>query len=126
MRSDRHTVVLLIRPDDAPELTDDEAVAIQEAHLANQAALIERGLVVASGPVVNQDDDRVRELAVLSVDGETARALFGVDPAVRIGRLAVEVVTWLVPEGSVQFGDVRAPRSTGDASAADGDPDPAS
>jgi hypothetical protein len=119
MRFDEHTVVLLVRPDDAPELTDEEAEAIQDAHLANQAALIERGLVDAAGPVVNQDDDRLRGFAVLSVDGETARALYGMDPAVRIGRLAVEVATWLVPEGSVHFEKLRAPRSMAEAAAPD-------
>jgi hypothetical protein len=125
MRFDRHTMVLLVRPGDAPELTDEEADAIQDAHLANQAALIEQGLVIAAGPVVNQDDERLRGFAVLSVDGETARALYGLDPAVRIGRLAVEVVTWLVPEGSVHFQRVRAPRSMAEASAPDDTDHPA-
>jgi hypothetical protein len=119
MRFDQHTVVLLVRPQIAPELTDEESDAIQDAHLANQAALIDQGLVVAAGPLVNQDDDRLRGFAVMSVDAETARALYRTDPAVRVGRLAVEVVTWLVPAGSVHFERVRAPRSMAEASAPD-------
>ena len=39
MEFDRHTLVLLVRPPDAPELTDAEALALQDAHLANQARL---------------------------------------------------------------------------------------
>jgi len=33
------------------------------------------------------------------------------DPAVRAGRLAVEVMTWMMPAGNLQFTKVRAPRS---------------
>ena len=35
-------------------------------------------------------------------DPETARRLSNEDPAVRAGRLAVEVMTWMVPAGNVR------------------------
>jgi len=34
---------------------------------------------------------------------------------VRAGRLAVEVMTWMVPAGNVRFESVRAPRSMTEA-----------
>ena len=89
MKLDHHTIVLLVRPPDAPELTDQEAAELQDAHLANQARLGDEGYVIAAGPFVDQDDERLRGIAVLSVDPETARRLYETDPAVQRGRLAV-------------------------------------
>jgi hypothetical protein len=115
MRFDRHTVALLVRPPDAPALPEEEAAAVQDAHLASQADLHEQGHLVAAGPLDGQDDQRLRGISILSVDPETARRLYSADPAVRAGRLAVQIMTWLVPAGSVQFDDVRLPRSMAEA-----------
>jgi uncharacterized protein YciI len=112
---DHVSLVFLVRPDDAPTLPDDEAAALQDAHLAHQAGLAERGLVLAAGPLVDQDDERVRGVCVLSVDGDRARALYAEDPAVRAGRLAVRVATWLVPAGGAVFPGVRLPASMAEA-----------
>ena len=51
----------------------------------------------------------------MSCDPETARRLANEDPAVRAGRLAIEVMTWIVPAGNVRFEDVPAPRSMAEA-----------
>ena len=118
MRFDRHTLVLLVRAPDAPELSEEDAAALQDAHLANQAALQERGHLIAAGPLSEQDDERLRGIAVMSVDPQSARELYNSDPAVRAGRLAVEVMTWLVPAGSVRFEPVPAPRSMAEAAGA--------
>jgi uncharacterized protein YciI len=115
VRFDRHTVVLLVRPPDAPELGDEEADALQNRHLAFRAGLRERGYLVAGGPLVDGDDERLRGLSVMACDQETARRLSSEDPAVQAGRLAVEVMTWMVPAGNVRFERVTAPRSTAEA-----------
>jgi uncharacterized protein YciI len=112
---DEHTVVLLVRPPDAPELSEVEADALQDAHLAFRAGLRDQGFLVAGGPLVDQDDERLRGFSVMSVDPATARELCSADPAVRAGRLAVQVMTWMVPAGNVRFEHVPAPRSTADA-----------
>jgi uncharacterized protein YciI len=111
MRFDQHTVVLLVRPPDAPELPPEEAAAVQDAHLAFQAGLVDQGTVVAVGPLVEQDDERLRGIVVLAVEPDAARRLYRHDPAVRAGRLAVEVMTWMVPAGNLRFERVGAPRS---------------
>jgi uncharacterized protein len=115
MQFDRHTLVLLVRPPDAPELTDEEADELQDRHLAFRAHLRDRGHLIVGGPLVDQDDERLRGISIMACDVETARRLSSEDPAVQAGRLAVEVMTWMVPAGNVRFENVRAPRSMAEA-----------
>ena len=115
MQFDRHTLVLLVLRPDAPELTDEETAELQDRHLAFRADLRERGFLIGGGPLVDQDDERLRSISIWTSDPETARRLSNEDPAVRAGRLAVEVMTWMVPAGNVRFETVRAPRSLAEA-----------
>jgi uncharacterized protein YciI len=117
MKFDQHTLVLLVRPPDAPELSEQEADALQDAHLAFRADLRDEGHLIGGGPLVDQDDGRLRGISVMSVDPATARELCSADPAVRAGRLAVQVMTWMVPAGNIRFADVPAPRSMAEAAA---------
>jgi uncharacterized protein len=111
MQFDRHTLVLLVRRPDAPELTDEEAAELQDRHLAFRADLRDRGYLIGGGPL----DERLRGISIMMCDPETARRLSNEDPAVRAGRLAVEVMTWMVPSGNVRFENVPAPRSMAEA-----------
>ena len=115
MQFDRHTLVLLVRRPDAPELTDEEAAELQDRHLAFRADLRDRGVLSGGGPLVDQDDERLRGISIMTCDSETARRLNNQDPAVQAGRLAVEVMTWMVPAGNVRFENVPAPRSMAEA-----------
>jgi uncharacterized protein YciI len=115
MRFDRYTVILLTLRPDAPVMTDEEADELQDRHMAYGADLQARGLVLARGPLSEQDDERFRGFSVWSVDAETARKHAEGDPAVRAGRLAVNVMTWMMPAGNIQFAKVRAPRSVAEA-----------
>jgi uncharacterized protein len=117
MKFDQHTLVLLVRPPDAPELSPKEAAALQDAHLAFRADLRDKGYLIGGGPLVDQDDERLRGISIMSVDPATARELSSADPAVRAGRLAVQVMTWMVPAGNVHFENVPAPRSMAEATA---------
>ncbi|MEU7610145.1 YciI family protein [Micromonospora sp. NPDC049204] len=119
MRFDQHTVVLLLRPADPPELPQDAIDRLQDAHLAHQAGLVEQGLVLATGPFLHPDDDLLRGFVVLSIAPDEARALYANDPAVRAGRLVAQVASWLVPEGNVRFEGVPIPRSMLEAAAGD-------
>ncbi|HEY7148181.1 MAG TPA: YciI family protein [Gaiellaceae bacterium] len=115
MEFDRHTLVLLVLRPDAPELTEEEANELQDRHLAFRADLRDRGYLIGGGPLVDQDDERLRGISIMACDLETARRLSSEDPAVRAGRLAVEVMTWMVPAGNVRFEDAPAPRSIAEA-----------
>ena len=119
MRFDQHTLVLLVRPPDAPELGAEEADALQDAHLAFRAGLRDQGYLVGGGPLVEQDDERLRGISVMACDPATARELSSADPAVRAGRLAVQVMTWMVPAGNLRFVDVAVPRSMAEVAAED-------
>lgn len=117
MRFDRYTVILLTLRPDAPVMTEDEAAELQDRHLAHGAKLQESGLVLARGPLTDQDDERYRGFSIWSVDATTARAHAEADPAVRAGRLAVEVMTWMMPAGNLRFSRVRPPHSMAEATA---------
>ncbi|MFU8873749.1 YciI family protein [Micromonospora sp. SL4-19] len=119
MRFDQHTVVLLVRPDDPPELPRDVADRLQDTHLAHQAGLVEQGAVLAAGPFLGGDDERIRGFAVLSVDPQMARELYANDPAVRAGRLVARVMSWMVPEGVLRFEQVPVPTSMLEAATGD-------
>ncbi|MBM2614111.1 hypothetical protein JIG36_00900 [Actinoplanes sp. LDG1-06] len=119
MRFDQHTLVLLVRPPDAPDLSDAEADALQDAHLAFRAGLRDQGYLLGGGPLTDQDDERLRGISVMATDPATARELCSADPAVRAGRLAVQVMTWMVPAGNLRFENVPAPRSMAEAQADD-------
>ena len=117
MQFDRHTLVLLVLRPDAPEHTDEEAAELQDRHLAFRADLRDRGYLIGGGPLADQDDERLRGMSIMACDAETARRLCSEDPAVQAGRLAVEVMTWMVPAGNLHFESVRAPRSIAEAEA---------
>ena len=112
MQFDRFTIVLLILRPDAPQLDDDAAAALQDAHLAHLAALHEAGHLLAAGPL---SDEKLHGLCILNVDPERARELSEQDPAVRAGRFSVKVIPWMVPGGAVAFSPTRFPRSAAEA-----------
>lgn len=57
----------------------------------------------------------MRGISVWSVDPEIARELSSAEPSVRAGRLAAQVMTWLVPAGNIRFETVSTPRSAAEA-----------
>ena len=118
MEFDRYTVVLLILRDDAPVLTDADADALQDAHMAHLAELHESGHLLAAGPLLGSPDRTFRGLSILNVDPERAIELKNADPAVRAGRFALEVFPWMVPKGAISSTLARFPRSMSEA---DGD-----
>jgi uncharacterized protein YciI len=108
---DNFTVTLLVLRPDAPELDDEAAAALQDAHLAHLADLHEAGYLLAAGPLLGAPDRELRGLSILNVDPERALALKQEDPAVRAGRFAVKVMPWMVPAGAISFSPAHFPRS---------------
>jgi len=96
---DRHTLILLRRPPGAPQLTQDEADELQEAHIRFHSELRDRGLLAINGPVIDQPDESLRGLCLYRVPPAEAAELAAGDPLVRRGRLVVEAMTWMVPAG---------------------------
>ena len=113
MQFDHYTIALLILRPDAPELDDEAAAALQDAHMAHLADLHEAGHLLAAGPL---SDEKFRGLTILNVEPERARELKEQDPAVQIGRFSVKVMPWVVPAGAMAFSPTRFPRSVAEAS----------
>lgn len=91
-------LAFLVRGDKwTPEKTP-ETEAIQKAHLDNINRLAEMKKLVVAGPF--GDNGTLRGIFVFRVNSiEEARELAATDPAVKAGRLALQIHPWMVPEG---------------------------
>jgi uncharacterized protein YciI len=97
-------LVLLLRPADWKPIPDAEAEAIQAQHLAHLEKMGRSGKMVVAGPFGAQRDPSFRGACLYRVaTPEEARALAEEDPAVKAGRLRVEVITWYVGKGYLAF-----------------------
>ena len=75
-----------------------EVQELQKAHIANIERLAKLGKIVAAGPF--GDDGDLRGIFVFRVSSlEEAQDLCATDPMIKVGRLAVELHPWQVPEG---------------------------
>ena len=102
MDLDAFELVLLRRPPDAPAYDDATLAEIQTAHVAYHSALRETGQVVTNGPVGDQADESLRGLTFYRTGSlEEARRLAEADPAVRAGRLEIDVMHWYCPPGTM-------------------------
>jgi uncharacterized protein len=95
-------LVLLRRPGNAPDYPDEVLDRIQDEHVAYHAKLRDSGHVVTNGPVTGQPDSSLRGLTFYRTGSlERSRQLAEDDPAVQAGRLAVEIMTWYCPPGTM-------------------------
>jgi uncharacterized protein YciI len=78
-----------------PVRNQDSATAakLQAAHLANIRRMAEAGKLVIAGPFLDEND--IRGIYIFNVESiEEARALTSTDPAVKAGRLVMELHPW--------------------------------
>jgi uncharacterized protein YciI len=95
-------LVLLRRPASAPDYSQSELDRIQREHVEYHARLRAAGHVVTNGPVDGQPDPSLRGLTFYRTGSlALSRQLADGDPAVRAGRLAVEIMTWYCPPGTM-------------------------
>jgi uncharacterized protein YciI len=103
MELESFELVILRRPADATPYDDETLERIQREHLSYHASLRASGDVATNGPVMHQPDESLRGLTFYRTGSLTrARELAEADPAIRAGRLVVEVMTWLCPPGSLR------------------------
>jgi uncharacterized protein len=77
---------------------------MQKRHLGHLKQMWLDGKMVIAGPFDEQEDAGKRGLCLYRVSSAAeARALAEQDPAVKAGRLKVEVMAWWVEKGYVSF-----------------------
>jgi uncharacterized protein len=97
-----YELVILRRPENAPDYDEDELERIQQEHLEHHARLRESGHVVTNGPVTDQPDPALRGLAFYRTGSlEEARKFAEADPAVQAGRLTFDIMTWYCRPGTM-------------------------
>ncbi|WP_167043441.1 YciI family protein [Salinibacterium sp. ZJ454] len=109
---DVYTVVVLRRPADAPEMSDEDVHALQARHLAYRAELGRQGVLVVNGPFDQQSDPSYRGMSIFACDPAEAARLSDGDPSVAAGRLTYDVMEWWVSAGALAF--PLADRAVGD------------
>jgi uncharacterized protein YciI len=100
---DVYTMVLLRRPANAPQMSDEELDELQARHLAYRAGLKRQGILVANGPLGEQTDESMRGLSIYACDLTEAARLSDGDPSVQAGRLAYDLFEWWVAAGTLAF-----------------------
>lgn len=81
----------------SPEVTP-EIERLQAEHMAHIKSMADSGSLVAAGPM--RDNVELRGIFLFKTDSYgDARALAGADPAVKAGRLVVELHPWYGPAG---------------------------
>ena len=80
------------------EQNEEEEAKIQEAHLAHLGKMYELGYADISGPF--GDDGDIRGITIYNVPTlQMADSLANADPAVKAGRLVIEVHPWWAVKG---------------------------
>ncbi len=97
------TLVILRRPPDAPQMSDEELTDLQSRHLAYRADLHRRGVLVVNGPLMEQSDVTLRGLSIFACGPEEAARLSDGDPSVQAGRLSYDVMEWWVGAETLAF-----------------------
>ena len=106
---DVHTLVVLRRPADAPDLSEAELDELQDRHLAYRGELSRRGLLAANGPFGEQTDESFRGMSIFTCDLAEARRLSDADPSVVAERLTYDAMEWWVGAGSLAFPRIDGP-----------------
>ena len=109
---DVFTLVLLRRPANAPQMSEEALDDLQTRHLAYRAELRRRGILAVNGPLDEQSDTAMRGLSIFACSLEEAARLSDGDPSVQAGRLAYDLMEWWVAAGTLAFPE--AQRSVGD------------
>jgi hypothetical protein len=103
------TMVLLRRPPEAPQMSDEALDALQARHLAYRAQLRRDGVIVVNGPLDEQSDVTLRGLSIFACGLDEARRLSDGDPSVQAGRLTYDVFEWWIAAGTLAFPEATGP-----------------
>lgn len=87
-------VMALLKAGPNRDQDEETAQKLQQAHLANIRSMAESGQLVLAGPFM-KNDQNLQGIYIFDVRTiEEARALTETDPAVKAGRLKMELIPW--------------------------------
>jgi uncharacterized protein YciI len=102
MNLESFELVMLRRPASPAEYDEATLQRIHGEHLAYHATLRDEAKIVTNGPLLDPPDESLRGLTFYRVGSvPEARRLAEQDPAVKAGRLVVDVMQWLCPTGTM-------------------------
>ena len=89
---------LLYRGPNAGTGTPEEAAKLQEGHMANIGAMAKAGKLTVAGPI--GDKGELRGIFIFhNTTMDEAKALVAADPAIKAGRLRIELHPWFAAKG---------------------------
>jgi len=94
---DQYQLGLLRKGPSWTSMRSPEAEKIQAGHMENIGRMAGLGKLVAAGPIVDTGD--LRGLFIFKASAEEATRLAAEDPAIKTGRLALMLLTWMAPKG---------------------------
>ncbi len=92
-------ICFLYRGEQANNIPEDELETIQAGHLAHINNLAEEGKVAIAGPM-GMDEDLRGIIIFHTKSKEEAENLQAQDPAIKAGRLRMEIYPWWAAQGS--------------------------
>lgn len=95
------TFVLLRRPENAPEFSEEELDRLQAGHLAHLDRYRAEGSLVAGGPFSDQADARLRGMELWNLPVDEVQRRCQEDPSVQAGRLEKLVMRWWCKESDL-------------------------
>jgi len=101
------TLVLLRRPDNAPDFPEEELERLQAGHLAHLDRFRADGSIAAAGPFSDQLDPRLRGVELWTLPVDEVRRRCEEDPSVQAGRLEKHVMRWWFRETDLPFTPAR-------------------
>jgi uncharacterized protein YciI len=101
LHADRVWLGLFVRPPNAPQYDEARSKEIQAGHIGNLVRMAESGDLVLAGPFENGEGALRGVLVFRTQDPARIRSLVAEDPAVRAGRLGVDLYPWSIPKGSL-------------------------
>lgn len=94
-------VMAFLKRGPSRDRSQEEAEALQRAHLDNISKLAEAGKLVLAGPFL--DDGELRGIYIFNVETvEEAQALTATDPAIKAGSLVMDLVPWYGSAGLME------------------------
>jgi uncharacterized protein YciI len=101
------TFVLLRRPENPPDLPEEELDRLQAGHLAHLDRNRADGSIAAAGPFSDQSDPRLRGIELWTLPVDEVRKRCEEDPAVQAGRLEKQVMRWWFRETDLPITPIR-------------------